>query len=80
MTMRASGGMCARMNDSCCACSVVSGSLYRSCGTTLPNSSRTSTQAIRVPITALIAATMKDEISVSLIAATASGSVIESQK
>ena len=34
------------------------------------NSSRTSTQAISVPITALIATTISDEITVSLIAAT----------
>ena len=44
------------------------------------NSSRTSTQAISVPITALIATTISDEINVSLIAATASLSVIASKK
>src|SRR5215218_6557139 len=43
-------------------------------------SSRTSTQAINVPITALIATTINDEIRVSLIAATASLSLIASQK
>ena len=44
------------------------------------NSSRTSTQAISVPITALITTTISEEIRVSLIAATASLSVIASQK
>src|SRR5262245_2181917 len=44
------------------------------------NSSRTSTHAISVPITALIATTISEVISVSLIADWASGAVIESQK
>src|SRR4051812_36262956 len=42
-------------------------------------SSRTSTHAIRVPITASIAATISDAISVSFIAATACGDVTSSQ-
>ena len=44
------------------------------------NSSRTSTQAIIVPITALITTMISEVITVSLIAETASGSVIASQK
>ena len=42
-------------------------------------SSRTITQAISVPITALIATMIREVITVSLIAATASGSVIAFQ-
>ena len=44
------------------------------------NSSRTSTQAIIVPITALMTTITNEVITVSLIAATASGSEIASQK